>query len=48
MLTVLLILDVSVDLSLYLLEEKYYSLYENDFEAAKDIIQRRIKKNVSV
>ena len=46
--TVLLILDVSVDLSLYLLEEKYYSLYENDFEAAKNILQERIKKNVSV
>ena len=48
MLTALLILDVSVDLSLYFLEEKYYSLYENDFEAAKDILQRRINKNVSV
>ena len=48
MLTVLLILDVNVDLSLYLLEEKYYSLYENDFEGAKNILQERIKKNVSV
>ena len=45
--TVSVILDVSVDLSLYLTEEKYHSQYEDDTEA-KMILKERIKENVSV
>ena len=45
--TASVILDVSVDLSLYLTEEKYHSQYEDDNEA-KMILKERIKENVSV
>ena len=45
--TASVILDVSVDLSLYLTEEKYHSQYEDDIEA-KMILKDIIKEKVSV
>ena len=45
--TVSLILDVTVDLSLYLTEEEYYSQYEHDNQARAKL-QEKIKDNVSV
>ena len=45
--TVSIILDVTVDLSLYFTEEEYYPQY-NDDNQARMKLQEKIKDNVSV
>ena len=45
--TVSIILDVTVDLSLYFTEEEYYSQYKDNSQARMKL-QEKIKDNVSV
>ena len=45
--TVSIILDVTVDLSLYFTEEEYYSQYKDDIQA-RTKLQEKIKDNISV
>lgn len=44
--TASVILDVTVDLSVYFTNEKYYSAYED--ASAREVLQKKIKDNVSV
>ena len=45
--TVSIILDVTVDLSLYFTEEEYYSQYKDNSQTRMKL-QKKIKDNVSV
>ena len=44
--TASVVLDVTVDLSVYFTNEKYYSAYED--ASAREVLQKKIKENVSV
>ena len=44
--TASVVLDVTVDLSVYCTNEKYYSAYED--ASAREVLQKKIKENVSV